>query len=257
MKESSTGNQPPETNDGGTEVISSKNQLLEDLLSCDSASNLLTDSRIVSLQANQVLYEQSDRIDFVYFPLNSVVSNLGIMEDGTTLETSMVGPEGLVGISAILGSGFSPQWSWVLISGEAVQVSTRTLDELLVRNEAGVKRFLRCYRSLVLQISQRSVCNSRHTLLERLCCWLLMIHDRVGNINLRLTQEMIASRVGARRAGVTIAAGQLQDMRAIEYRRGQLHILHREALEATACECYSIMQKEFSHTRPAMYSDSL
>ena len=78
-----------------------------------------------------------------------------------------------------------------------------------------------------------------------------MIHDRVGNINLGLTQELIASRVGARRAGVTVAAGQLQKIGAIEYRRGELHITNREALEAVACECYSIMRAEVTQTVPS------
>lgn len=245
MKESSGSNQPFEVKYGGTEAIASTNHLLQDLLSCERGSELLTASRVVSLESNQVLYEQGDKIESVYFPLNSVVSNLGIMEDGATLETSMVGLEGLVGSSAILGSGISTQWTWVLLNGEAVQVDAKILDKLFVRNEAALKRFLRYYRSLVTQISQRSACNTRHTLLERLSCWLLMIHDRVGDINLRLTQELIASRVGARRAGVTVAAGSLQDMRAIEYRRGQLHILYREALEAVVCECYSTMRAEF------------
>ena len=237
MKESSGSNQPFEVKYGETEVIASTNHVLQDLLGCERASELLTASRIVSLESNQVLYEQGDKIESVYFPLNSVISNLGIMEDGATLETSMVGLEGLVGSSAILGNGISNQWTWVLLNGEAVQVDAKILDKLIVRNEAALKRFLSYYRSLVTQISQRSACNTRHTLLERLSCWLLMIHDRVGDINLRLTQELIASRVGARRAGVTVAAGSLQDMRAIEYRRGQLHILHREALEAVVCEC--------------------
>ena len=172
------------------------------------------------------------------------------MEDGTTLETSMVGRDGLVGISAILGSGVSKQWSWALIGGNTVQIEVKRLDRLLVRNEGALKRFLSCYRSLILQTSQRSVCNSRHTVLERLCCWLLMIHDRVGDINLRLTQELMASRVGARRAGVTVAAGELQEMRAIEYRRGELYIINRAALEAVVCECYSIMQAEVTETEP-------
>ena len=242
MNESSHRNQQPDAKYGRTEVISSKNQLLQNLLNCEFASPLLTEARTVSLNSNQVLYQQGEKIEFVYFPINSVVSNLAIMEDGTTLETSMIGREGLVGISAILGTGFSQQWRWVLISGEAVQVAAATLDKLLVRNEAALKTFLSYYRSLVTQISQRSVCNTRHTVLERLCCWLLMIHDRVGGLNLRLTQELIASRVGARRAGVTVAAGLLQEMRAIEYRRGQLHILRRDALEAVACECYANMR---------------
>jgi len=107
------------------------------------------------------------------------------------------------------------------------------------------------------QVSQRCVCNKRHTVLDRLCCWLLMLHDRVGG-NLRLTQEMIASRLGARRAGITVAAGALQATHAIEYRRGQLHINNRDVLEQAVCECYTIMKNEFRFTpprRPANYSD--
>ena len=67
-----------------------------------------------------------------------------------------------------------------------------------------------------------------------------MVHDRVGRNNLRLTQEMMASRVGARRSGITVAAGVLQEARAIEYRRGHLYILDREVLEEVVCECYSV-----------------
>ena len=226
----------------GSEDISSANQVLQDLDKVEVASNLLSESRIVSLATNQVLYEQGQKIEYVYFPLNSVVSDLGIMEDGTTLETSMIGREGIVGMSTILGNGFSQQWSWVLISGEAAQIEPRTLERVILRNEAGLKRFLGCYRTLVTQVSQRGICNTKHTILERVCCWLLMIHDRVGGFNLRLTQELIASRVGARRAGITVAAGLLNDMRAIEYRRGQLHIVQRDVLEGQACECYSIMR---------------
>ena len=86
--------------------------------------------------------------------------------------------------------------------------------------KAALKALLIAYRLLITQVSQRCVCNTRHTIMERLCCWLLMIHDRVGESKFSLTQELIASRVGARRAGITVAAGMLQAMKAIEYRRG-------------------------------------
>ena len=86
--------------------------------------------------------------------------------------------------------------------------------------------------------------------MDRLCCWLLMLHDRVVDSNLRLTQEIIASRLGARLAGIIVAARLLQTMYAIDYRRG-LHITDREALERTACECCAVMQNEFRSTPPA------
>jgi CRP-like cAMP-binding protein len=223
-----------------------RNKLLAQWLTTpEIVEYLLPHSRVVSLDRNQVLYEQGDPIEFVYFPLDCVVSSLAIMEDGTTIETSMVGPEGLVGVSAILGSGVSRQWLWVLVSGNALQLESSLLDRLLLDNEHALKSLLRFYRSTITQVSQRCVCNTRHTVMDRLCCWLLMLHDRIGGGNLRLTQEVIASRLGARRAGITVAAGTLQAMHAIEYRRGQLHIIDRDVLERVVCECYEMMKNDF------------
>jgi len=234
-----------------TTSIASKNELLKELLGLPGIGNdLLQELRVVPLTVNQVLYEQGDKIEHLYFPLESVASGLAIMEDGTTIETSMVGHESVIGVSAILGSGLSRQWVWVTVGGTALQLESRFLDKLFIQNEVALKALLRCYRLLITQVSQRCVCNTRHTIMERLCCWLLMIHDRVGGNNLNLTQEMIASRVGARRAGITVAAGMLQSMKAIEYRRGQLHIIDRNVLERTVCECYSIMKGEWRFTPP-------
>ena len=235
-----------------TSSIASRNELLRGLLSIPGAvAPLLPELKLVRFAPNQVLYEQNDKIDYVYFPLDSVVSVLGIMEDGTTVETAMIGRECLVGISGILGSGRSKQWVWVSIDGNAVQLETRILDKLFLQNETALKLLLDCYRSLVTQTSQRCICNTRHTILERLCCWLLMVHDRVGGQNLRLTQETIASRVGARRAGITVAAGILQSMGAIEYRRGHLHIIDRQGLEEMVCECYSILRVDLGSAEAA------
>src|ERR1041384_7848116 len=175
--------------------LTSRNELLKQLLSASSVNgDLLSEMRVVPLAVNQVLYELGDQIDYVYFPIDCVASGLAIMEDGTTIETSMVGREGLVGISTVLGSGHSRQWIWVTISGNAVQLDAKILDKLFVQNQTALKALLNCYRLLITQLSQRCVCNTRHTIIERLCCWLLMVHDRVGRSNLRLTQEMIASR---------------------------------------------------------------
>lgn len=234
----------------------SRNELLRGLLAePEIARNLRPDLRVVSFDVNQVLYEAGDKIDVVYFPLDSIVSSLAITEDGTTMETSMAGREGMVGISTILGSGNSRQWMWVSVGGHAIQLEARLLDKVFVQNETALKLLLRSYRSITTQLSQRCVCNTRHTILERLACWLLMVHDRVGGSNLKLTQETIASRVGARRAGITVAAGTLQEMKAIEYRRGQLHIRNRALLEETVCECYTILGADFRHFSSTLVDD--
>lgn len=231
--------------------FASRNWLLQDLLSVpEIANDLLRELKVVNLSVNQVLFELGDQIDQVYFPIDAVASGLAIMEDGTTLETSLVGHEGMVGISTVLGTGHSRQWVWVTIGGTALQLDARVLDQWFVQNEVALKALLRRYRTLITQVSQRCVCNTRHTILERLCCWLLMIHDRVGSANLNLTQEMIASRVGARRAGITVAAGLLQEMKAIAYRRGHLVIQDREALKHAVCECYNVMHADFERLSP-------
>ena len=234
-----------------TSSFASRNWLLHDLLSVpEIANNLLPELKVVHLSVNQVLYELGDQIDHVYFPIDAVASGLAIMEDGTTLETSLVGHEGIVGISTVLGTGHSRQWVWVTIGGTALQLDSRVLDRWFVQNELALKALLRRYRTLITQVSQRCVCNTRHTILERLCCWLLMIHDRVGSANLNLTQEMIASRVGARRAGITVAAGLLQETKAIAYRRGHLVIQDRVLLKQAVCECYCVMQADFEGLSP-------
>jgi CRP-like cAMP-binding protein len=234
--------------------LASRNELLKQLLEIPAVEKcLLPELRMVTLTPNHVLHEQGDTINVVHFPLDSVVSGLAIMEDGTTMETSMVGRDCMVGISSLLGSGQSRQWIWVTIGGSAIQLEVRFLEKLFVENEVVMKAILKCYRSVITQVSQRCVCNTRHTILERLCCWLLMVHDRVGDLNLNLTQEMIASRVGARRAGITVAAGMLQEMNAIEYRRGRLHIRDRALLEGVVCECYTVLKSD-GHTRPSGFT---
>src|SRR5262249_20426534 len=156
-----------------TTSIASRNVLLGELLNTPGVANyLLPELRIVPLTVNQVLYEQGDDIDIIYFPLESVVSGLAIMEDGTTIETNMIGPEGLVGISTILGTGRSRQWNWVLIGGKAIQADAKFLDRIYIQNETALRVLLHCYRSLITQVSQRCVCNTRHSIIERLCCWL-------------------------------------------------------------------------------------
>ncbi|HZI59914.1 MAG TPA: Crp/Fnr family transcriptional regulator [Pyrinomonadaceae bacterium] len=224
-------------------VPPTQNRLLNHLLAVD-LDFLLPQLRIVKLSFNDILFEYGDVINDVYFPLDSVVSNLAIMEDGTTIEISMVGNDGVIGLSALLGGGAARHWTRVCIGGSFARLSVSALEHTFTSKEGALKHIMRCYGSLITQVSQRAVCNARHTVLERLTCWLLMIHDRVGGENLKLTQEAIASRLGARRAGITVAAGILQSAGAIEYRRGQLHIKDRMALEEAVCECYAILKTE-------------
>jgi CRP-like cAMP-binding protein len=204
--------------------------------------------RPVYLPVNDALYDFGQPIRSIYFPLDCVVSSLAIMEDGATVEVSMVGSEGVVGMSAILGGGISSHWTRVQVAGNAMRMRAAALRELSSKNDSLQRVLLGSYRSLITQISQRAVCNCRHTVSQRLCCWLLMIRDRMQSNDLPLTQEIIAQRLGARRAGITNAAGVLQNEAVISYSRGLIHILDAGRLEELACECYKIHRRAFQET---------
>jgi hypothetical protein len=128
------------------------------------------------------------------------------------------------------------------VGGMVGKFDADVLTDVFNKNRRVQQLLLRSYHSLVTQISQRSVCNVRHSVMQRFCCWLLMAQDRIGIQNMPLTQELIASKLGARRAGITVAARVLNDRKAIEYKRGLLHIKDRSSIEREACECYSMLK---------------
>ncbi len=206
---------------------------------------VVSDSKPVHLSQLDVIYEAGDEIEFIYFPIESVVSAISILEDGSSVEISMTGREGLVGLPALIGGGRSLHWTRVAVPGSALRVTTSALQRLFKESQPIYEATLRAYRRLFTQICQRSVCNGRHTLLQRLSVWLLMMSDRVGTGDLPFTQEDIANRISVRRAGVSVAASQLQAMKAISYHRGRIMITDRPAIERAACECYEVVAQEF------------
>jgi CRP-like cAMP-binding protein len=167
------------------------------------------------------------------------------MEDGGAIETAMTGREGLVGVSSLLGRPDARLWTRVSVAGTALALDRKYLNQLFAESSSIQKVILIAYRRLITQVSQRSVCNARHSILEKLCCWLLMMHDRVGSDDLKLTQEAIAMRLGSRRAGITQAASILRAMHAISYVRGLIVITDRFVLEEAACECYEVFKSDF------------
>jgi len=133
----------------------------------------------------------------------------------------------------------------VQIAGRALRMKARVLREEFARGGAFQRLLLRYTQALITQISQTAVCNRLHSVEKRLCRWLLLSHDRVRSDDLLMTQEFISDMLGGRRESVTVAAGRLQDAGLIQYARGQIRILDRKGLEATACECYQIVRDEF------------
>jgi len=195
----------------------------------------------VSLSAGERLAEAGETMRFIYFPESAVLSCRAEMQDGKSAEVGMIGFEGMAGIMAVAGSLPAVHSLNVSVGGSALRVSTDEFRREILRGD-GVQQSLLAYAGeYITQISQRSACAVFHTIEQRFAVWLLLLMDRVKDDVIQITQERIAEHLGVRRAGVTVAAGAMQDAGAISYRRGNLRVNDRQMLETIACECYGTL----------------
>ena len=204
----------------------------------------------VDLRLGEVVYESGMDQASVYFPVDSIVSLLYVMIDGSSAEIAIVGNEGLVGISLFMGGGTTPDRAVVQSAGSAYRMRAQHIRDEFVLAGPVQQLFLRYTQALLTQMGQTAVCNRHHSVDQQLCRWLLMSLDRLPSNELTMTQELIANMLGVRREGVTEAAGKLQRAGVIEYRRGRIRVLDRPRLESLSCECYEVVRKEFARLLP-------
>ncbi|MFP6559392.1 Crp/Fnr family transcriptional regulator [Paraburkholderia sp. B3] len=198
----------------------------------------------------KVVYESGDRLDHVYFPSTAIVSLLYVMEDGASAEIAIVGNEGVIGIALFMGGETMPNRAVVQSAGRAYRLDARILKEEFHRAGPMQRLLLRYTQALITQMAQTAVCNRHHSIDQQLCRWLLLSLDRLPSNELDMTQELIANMLGVRRAGVTEAAMKLQDAGLIRYSYGHIEVLDRPGLEKRACECYSVVKREFDRLLP-------
>jgi CRP-like cAMP-binding protein len=200
---------------------------------------------LVPLTLKQFLIEVDEPIEAAYFIETGMISYLAYLEGGEALEVGIIGREGMVGLPLVLGVDRATVGAMVQMEGTALRISPAALRQAFNGSEALRTRLLRYMQALHVQVSQTAVCNGRHTLEERLARWLLMEHDRAEGDQFAMTHEFMAMMLGVRRSGVTVTAGALKQAGLISYRNGQMTILDRPGLEATACECYDAVQRQF------------
>jgi CRP-like cAMP-binding protein len=199
----------------------------------------------VEMPLGEVLYHPNEPISHVYFPNRGTVSVVCKFEDGKSVEAGMVGNEGMFGVCVFLGSVSTPLEAVVQLPGDALRMRADVLQKEFKRGEHLQDLLLRYTQAFIIQIAQTAACNRAHPIDGRLARWLLMCQDRAHSPELQLTHEFIAMMLGTRRAGVSEAAGKLQDEGIIKYKRGHVSVLDREELEGKSCECYPIVEKEF------------
>ena len=219
-------------------------------LPADDFARLLPHLELVPMPLGQVLHESGCSMRHVYFPTDSIVSLLYVMEDGASAEIAVVGNDGIVGIAVFMGGNTMPSRAVVQSAGHAYRLTGQLLRDEFESGGPMQRLLLRYTQALLTQTAQTAVCNRRHTLDQQFCRWLLLSLDRLPSNELVMTQELIANMLGVRREGVTEAAGHVQNAGLIKYTRGHIIVLDRAGLEARACECYAVVKKEFDRLLP-------
>lgn len=235
-----------------TPIASPQQNHLLSALSAEVRERLFPHLELVPLPLplGKVLYESGDTLRHVYFPTDAIVSLLYVMESGASAEISVVGNEGLVGVSLFMGGESTPSRAVVQSEGYAYRLPGQRIKDEFNRHGELLVLMLRYTQALITQMAQTAVCNRHHSIDQQLCRWLLLSLDRLNGPHLTMTQELIANMLGVRREGVTDAAGKLQKMGVIEYKRGSITVLDRPRLEQLSCECYAVVKKETDRLLP-------
>jgi CRP-like cAMP-binding protein len=226
-----------------------QNQILE-ALTQPERDRLFPHLRLVQLPLGKVLYESGDTLRHIYFPTDSIVSLLYMFQGGESAEIAVVGNDGAIGVALFMGGETTTNRAIVQSAGSAYQLAGARLKEEFGRHGEMLHILLRYTQALITQMSQTAVCNRHHSVDQQLCRWLLLSLDRLPSAELSMTQELIANMLGVRREGVTEAAGKLQKLGVIRYRRGQITVLDRRRLERLSCECYAVVKKETDRLLP-------
>ncbi|MGA8259618.1 MAG: Crp/Fnr family transcriptional regulator [Arenicellales bacterium] len=200
----------------------------------------------VDLSFGTILCEPEQRYRHVFFPLTGFISLVATVHRHEPLEIAMIGNEGALGATLVLGIGTAPLRGVVQGAGTALRITAPHFRREL-RDSPNLSRVLKRYLYVSMeQLSQAVTCTRFHAVETRLVRWLLMTHDRAHSDHFHLTHQFLADMLGVRRSAVTIAAGVLQKKGLIHYARGDITILSRRGLEAASCECYEAAVDDYA-----------
>jgi CRP-like cAMP-binding protein len=204
----------------------------------------------VSLRLGEMLYEPGQRLQHAYFPTTAVVSLHNVLASGAATESTGVGNEGVVGISLFLGGDSTPSSAVVQSAGQSYRLERRLLQQAFAQPGPLQQTLLRYTQALIAQISLSAACYRHHTVEQQLARWLLATCSRLPSHNLVMTQELVSGLLGVRRESITVAAGRLQTLGLISYRRGHISVLDMAGLVRCACECHGVLRAELLRLLP-------
>lgn len=226
-----------------------QNHLLAALPDCEW-SRWLPHLEPVDLPVGRVLCESSSPTPFVYFPTTAIVSLQCTTAEGGTAEIAVVGNDGVVGVSMIMGGHSMLSRAVVQSAGRGYRLRSLMVTTEVERGGPALRLLLRYTQTLMTQVTQTAACNRHHAIEQQLARRLLTALDRSPSHEFAMTQEGLACLLGVRREGVTAAALKLQRAGVIRYQRGHMAVMDRNRLEQHACECYRAVAKENERLLP-------
>jgi len=220
------------------------NQLL-DALAPDSRRRIDPHLEAIEFKLGAQVCDAGGLLRHAYFPRGAVLSLLTVLENGAAIETANIGREGAFGLFAAMYSRVSFNRCIVQLEGHTVRCPIELLQHEFEISERARNLLVSYSETLLSQVQQTVACNAMHTTEERMCRWLLMMHDRAEGEALPYTHEFLSQILGANRKSVTLAAQSMQAAGLISYHRGAIQVLDRTGLEKASCECYAIVKERF------------
>jgi CRP-like cAMP-binding protein len=199
---------------------------------------------LVALPRPTELDAPDTEIEFVYFPISGLASIVAIGSNGESVDTTMIGREGMTGLAVFLGTNQMPVRTMVQIPMTAIRLPAGELRAELERGGLLVNLLQRYTQVVMVSMAQLILCNRAHRLDQRAARWLLQVDERVDEAPFEVTQEFLAEMIGVQRPSVSLAVGQFKDDGLITYSRGRVMVIDREALAERACGCIRIMHAE-------------
>ncbi len=198
----------------------------------------------VDLPRAIVLEEEHQEIANVYFPIEGVASIVAVGENGESVDTSMIGREGMTGLAVFLGTGQMPVRTMVQVPMRGYRMTADDLRNELERGGMLVNLLQRYTQVVMVSMAQLILCNRSHRLDQRAARWLLQVDERVDEAPFDVTQEFLAEMIGTQRPSISLAVSQFKDEGLISYSRGRITIIDRDGLLKRSCACIGTMHEE-------------
>ena len=198
----------------------------------------------VRIPRSTELEAANEEVRFVYFPTSGVASIVAIDEGGESVDTAMIGREGMTGLPVFLGTGQSPVRTIVQVPLKGMRMRSEALRAELVRGGTLVRLLQRHTQVVMITMAQLILCNRIHRLDQRAARWLLQVDDRVEEAPFKVTQEFLAEMIGVQRPALSVAMRQFKDAGLVRYSRGQISIADRDGLLRRSCGCIRVIASE-------------